>query len=486
MGGNMTTMARILILAALAASLGAGAGGGALASSHTPASGLDNAVAAAKKELDGYDDTIDRLHKEALDAFANDNCIALNNRRNQINELRLKLRDPAFSDAFYGRHGQTIPALATASLISNVRPDLRTLRDKLEKTTSELFALRCPKVDPAQAGKTEVQVGGGVQILRRPKFGFLASEVAGSGNLQLDLVKPDRAASGPTGSVSVKTTLSTAEEPDLSGPAAILAVLLTGAIGEADERKRNATPPKRLTNTWLLGGVTHTQLRDNQIFSEIDATGGLGIQGPNGSSSGFFLASNPANIIQNAVYSANLENTGGNIAIGQTATEGGRSVSVFGSIGFNRLSSKEQFSGEIPGFMRDFAYQTDVDVNQVQLRAGAEMVQAFEQAFGMVKVGGRVEIGPDISRGRGDDSLRFTGFPTSSRNLSDSEFDVGAKLNLFAQYWPVPNNVGFIFDIGVTRVTGLPMVERDGTNPSRLDLEPGVAGYAKIGIKVRN
>ena len=92
----------------------------------------------------------------------------------------------------------------------------------------------------------------------------------------------------------------------------------------------------------------------------------------------------------------------------------------------------------------------------------------------LARLGVFAEVGPDISRGSGNDSLSFTGFPDSSINITKSKTDVGFSAGLSAAV-EMNNGLKLGIEGRYMRETGLPVLERDGDNPTKLELKSGDA-----------
>jgi hypothetical protein len=90
-----------------------------------------------------------------------------------------------------------------------------------------------------------------------------------------------------------------------------------------------------------------------------------------------------------------------------------------------------------------------------------------------------VELGPDLLRGHGTDSLSFTGQPDSSRPISKSSagFGLSAGLGLATKIY---GGLELGLDGRYDRRAGLPVVTRDGANPSTLELKAGDVWTASV------
>jgi hypothetical protein len=287
---------------------------------------------------------------------------------------------------------------------------------------------------------------GGIQAVL-PNRTFLGTETGGGTNRQLGLSAPDRDATGASISASLKF--------DMSG---LLSAPLNFGSGAS--------------STWTKIGFFYAHASSDQTIGTIDAGAGnrLLFPGPEGFGSGFFT--NPGNPAQGVTYSNDLSKAGGRVDFGQTTRlPNNLSVDLYGSLGYARTSFDERFSGTISGL--NFRYDSDAHVDQMKLRLGAGLRKEIALQGGLTfSYGGYGEIGPDFSWGSGRDRLSVTGFADSSTSPSAARTAPGYRLGLTAG---VQTSAGFKLSLegAYMRESALPVFDRDGNNPTRLELKSG-------------
>jgi len=319
----------------------------------------------------------------------------------------------------------------------------------------------CPKKSAGTGTAVEVNAGGATLVM--PRRLYLGYESAGVPTI--GLVSPDRTASGASVAASVKVDVSNVIPP-----------IRLGAF--------DALTPK---STYMKFGFSYAKGdADQQIGTVSPGAGNFTLlPGPNGG--GFSLTGFPANIVQNARYSADLSTFAGRFDLGQKCDYGGGlRVGGYGSVGYRRTELRENFSGSVPGFVADFRYGTSVNVDQMETRLGLDFDfdlavrrwLAFQFATSVI-LSGFVEVGPDLLSAIGTDSLSFTGQADSSRHISKSSagFGLSAGLGLSTKFTSG-------FELGLDgryeRRAGLPVVTRDGTNPSTLELKSADVWTASV------
>jgi len=321
------------------------------------------------------------------------------------------------------------------------------------------FAYECPRIALGQPMVTvslretsvgdrtfEIGIATGVFDLAMPKRSYLGTESGGVP--RTGLFTPDQNASGESFSASLKFDMGSY----LSSP-----FMFGGS-----------------TSTWAKFGFNYARVDSSQPIGTIDAGAGnmTLFPGPTGGPSGFAVpAGFPAQGVQ---YSNDLSRTGGRVDFGQsTHFPISYSIDYWGSLGYSRYSFHEKFSGTIAGF--NFAYNSDANVDQFRVRFGVGLRKEWQLQTGLTaSLGAYGELGPDFSRGSGNDSLAFTGFPTSAVNPSASETAVGYKFGVTAGI-KTAYGFGLGIEAAYMRETGLPVFERDGNNPTRFVLGEGNA-----------
>jgi hypothetical protein len=311
-------------------------------------------------------------------------------------------------------------------------------------------------------GNVEISPLAGGNVQTHAKRGYLGARIGGSDFI--GLFTPDQKSTGESFAMSAKVDLSNALPP-----------LRFGAWDGA--------MPK---STWLKVGASYSKSDADQSVPTISPGAGnaLLVPGPKGGASGFSLPS-PGNDVQGARYTFNSKLYSMRLDLGQMCQyTPSFSVGGYGGVGYRRNNVDESFAGSVPGFGRNFGYFTDVDVNEYDVRAGLEVQQKVLLQQGLtLLVSGWAELGLAVMHASGTDRLFFTGFPDSSTGLSKSkssaafaaggsvDFAVGGATIGVAANYEVANND--------------PVVVRDGTNPSTLDLKRGQAFTLTGGLKLK-
>lgn len=310
-----------------------------------------------------------------------------------------------------------------------------------------------------------------------PSQSFLARELQGSGVQQLNQVNPSRTATGAGG-----TFKFTASNP----------------------AQRNAT-----INAYFA--YYNASASSTGAFDP-GAGFRLNLPGAEGGPSGVSIGGNPLNVVTGFSYNNNIEgfSGGGGIRVPIVATPGGFFLDGGISIIGNRLNANQSFRGQIPGFGRDFIYTTDVNVNSAQLDLSLGLSQALPAPGGIFIINGELKVAPATISGNGTDRFNFTGITPSQAGLSRSTVDAGYGATVGVTYMlgrspfntmpvlggqpspPVTTDLGIVsiyLAAGYESRPGFPVIERDGTNPSRLELKSAdffnVGGGVRLGFGAR-
>jgi hypothetical protein len=315
----------------------------------------------------------------------------------------------------------------------------------------EYFYWECPPQSPlrwvtaSKSPNIEFSTATGVLELAMPKRSFLGSESGGVP--RTGLFTPDQNASGASFSASLKFDMGN--------------YLSSFNLGGS-------------SSTWTKVGVYYAHVDSSQPIGTIDAGAGnrLLLPGPTGGASGFSIP--PGFPAQGVQYSNDLSKTGGRVDFGQsTHFPISYSIDFWGSLGYSRYSFHEKFSGTTAGF--NFGYNSDANVDQFRVRFGVGLRKEWLLQTGLTaSLGAYGEVGPDFSRASSTDTLSFTGFPTSASSPGASDTAAGYRLGLIAG---IKNAYGFGLSVEAAymRETGLPVFDRDGTNPTTLVLSSGDA-----------
>lgn len=234
----------------------------------------------------------------------------------------------------------------------------------------------------------------------------------------------------------------------------------------------------------IITGFDIAETDLHQSFDQIDANGatllvpGVGV-GPNGA--GFTLAG-PNNQITGAQYDA--EGSFQDFYLGlesrvQTKVPG---VSITPSLGmkYGRYSGDYSFQGTIPIFVRDFRYDTEIDVHSFSPTIGVDVNWMPDSRFEFF---GGVKYSYDFNTADGTDTLHFTGFNDQKANMSNNDnthshsATAGMRIN--------PNGpITFSLEGSYKRFGNIPELNvRDGINESDFELES--ADMYQVGLYMK-
>lgn len=264
-----------------------------------------------------------------------------------------------------------------------------------------------------------------------------------------------------------------------------------------DDRIVGASVSGAFWTGWTLGkypiGLYFSAYRATadigQEFETIDPNGlDLLIPGPEGGASGFNLTGvGNLNGVTNAMYHADYDWHGFRSKIRTRIPVGSSQdtyIAPYIGVSYGGLETDFRFMGMIPGFARDFDYRTDVDVDTISPIVG---FGAFGKLGGSLDwIGWRLNAraSADFNDAEGRDTLSFTGFPDSSVALENDDttfgYSIGAGLT-FGVDSPFHAGLGLTY----MRTDNVPVVTRDGTNPSRLELEEAESVQYRFSVGFR-
>ena len=218
-------------------------------------------------------------------------------------------------------------------------------------------------------------------------------------------------------------------------------------------------------------------------FTNIDPAGdGLLIPGPLGGASGFALPSaGGLNVVSAAEFSASYDWTNVHAKFFMPVECETLLLFPFTGLGYTRTGFDARFEGSIPGFGRDFAYNTSVDVDAISPMAGLEVVRDFGGTS--LRAGGLVAV--DFNDADGRDRLSFTGFPDSEAMLENDDTTVSGRVWLGVTYGTAASPFALSLDVAWVRAGNVPNITRDGINPTRLDMDNADAFVGSLGAVVR-
>lgn len=307
---------------------------------------------------------------------------------------------------------------------------------------------RFPRPCPAGAPRVEIGAWGGTDRARLPARSFLGSEI--NAMPRIGFVSPER----------------TDEDGETYGgwfefPLRPVRLPLFG--GRGDLRARLAMESE------------YYELDEDFDVLDVGPGARLLIPGPDGGATGFSLGGHPANLVTDGYYRLDHDQHGVRAELRRSVEAGFGRTTLSAGLRYGWGQSHEVLGGDIPGFGRDFAYETPVDLRQVQMRVGVELEggpAVWEpMPAGSLAMSWRAFAGggPDFNEGEGVDTLRFAGFPDTTVPISEDTVDwggyVGGGLTWHIGWFSLGGEIRY------ERRTGFPVVERDGNDPSRLRLK---------------
>lgn len=227
---------------------------------------------------------------------------------------------------------------------------------------------------------------------------------------------------------------------------------------------------------WTALGYSRTTANASTRVTNIDPAGDrLLIPGPLGGASGFSLVSaGGLNVVTQADYEANYEWDSFYAKAGLPfVCEEWLFMPFFGAA-YTDQAQTSSFSGNIPGFGRNFAYNTQVDVETISPFIGFDAVRHFNG----ISVHGGGLLSADFNDADGWDRLSFTGVANSQTSLSGDDTSLGGRAWAGITFGTPQSPFKLSLDASYVYVDNIPVVTRDGTNPSSLGFESadGVLG----------
>lgn len=234
----------------------------------------------------------------------------------------------------------------------------------------------------------------------------------------------------------------------------------------------------------IFGHVQTGHADNDQVFSRLDPGGsillipGVGV-GPAGA--GFSLAG-PNNQIKNARYNINHDYYQIMMGVKKQLATGFNSLNITPSfgVGYGRATTENKFSGDIPFFVRSFDYETKTRITTISPTLGLDLLYKLSSQW---SVFGGMSYAYDINRGRGRDSLGFTGFSDQVANIKNDEnthsYGVQAGINFKSSMLPI----GISFQGGYKNSGNLPVIKnRNGTNRSDFSYEDADVVTGKVRV----
>ncbi len=229
---------------------------------------------------------------------------------------------------------------------------------------------------------------------------------------------------------------------------------------------------------WTAFGYLRTTANASGTTDTIDPNGdGLLIPGPLGGASGFSLVSaGGLNVVRNATYEVNAEWDSFYAKGGLPFDCGDIKVTPFVGVAYSDQESMSRFAGSVPGFGRNFAYNTDVYVETFSGLIGVDLMKDL----GRVSVHGGGLVSIDSNDGSGTDRLSFTGVADSQASLSNDETTYGGRAWAGLTFGTDKSPFKVSIDATYIYQENLPVIMRDGVNPARLTYDDGDAVVGSI------
>jgi len=227
---------------------------------------------------------------------------------------------------------------------------------------------------------------------------------------------------------------------------------------------------------WAALGYVRTTANASASQTNIDPNGDtLLIPGPLGGASGFSLVSaGGLNVVTQADYEAHYEWDSFYAKAGLPFDCGEWLFMPFFGAAYTDQQQTSSFSGNIPGFGRNFAYNTNVDVETISPFIGFDAVRHFNG----VSIHGGGLLSADFNDADGWDRLSFTGVADSQTSLSGDDTSLGGRAWAGVTFGTPQSPFKLSLDASYVYVDNIPVITRDGTNPSSLGFESadGVLG----------
>jgi hypothetical protein len=227
---------------------------------------------------------------------------------------------------------------------------------------------------------------------------------------------------------------------------------------------------------WTALGYVRTTANASARVTNIDPAGDrLLIPGPLGGPSGFSLVSaGGLNVVTQADYEAHYEWDSFYAKAGLPFDCGPWLFMPFFGAAYTDQEQTSSFSGNIPGFGRNFAYNTMVDVETISPFVGFDAVRHFNG----VSIHGGGLVSADFNDADGYDRLSFTGVADSQAMISQDDTSLGGRAWAGVTFGTPQSPFKLSLDASYVYVDNIPVITRDGTNPSSLGFESadGVLG----------
>lgn len=227
------------------------------------------------------------------------------------------------------------------------------------------------------------------------------------------------------------------------------------------------------SNLWFGLGVSRSSADMTSEYSNIDPGGdGLLIPGPLGGASGFALPSaGGLNVVSTADFSSNYDWLSFYGKMGMPIDCGLNVFLPFFGIGYTRSDFDARFEGSIPGYGRDFAYNTNINTDTVSPMVGLYVKRKYDH-FNL-HAGGLVSV--DFNDAKGTDRLSFTAFPDSQVSLKNDDTTVSGRVWAGISFGTDKSPFELSLDAAWIYAGNVPQISRDGINPTMLELKSAEA-----------
>lgn len=328
------------------------------------------------------------------------------------------------------------------------------------------------------------EVGGGVGTIKIPRKPYLALEDAGS--LRLGVVDTKRSETIAALLLGLAYDLDFVPQLNFAGAFGSGDPLTQRMFAEASFEAQEAT-------LRASGGTLTT------------TTEGLGIPGTGDPShpspAGYFLANPGLNDVENItqLHVSTLDKLDLAISQEQRFQCWSNTLSIGTRIG--RLESLDRVSGSIPGYARDFEYETDLETAVWGLFVATDAELSLDRAwqdrydaglryageFSGFSLSGGVRLGVDSVAVEGTDRLSFTGFAPQSIRVAKDDVTFSYRLSAGLNYSP-PEARALKFSLGVSYgqddIHPVPHRSGETGDRTRIEIDPQDEFFGTVRTKI--
>ena len=207
---------------------------------------------------------------------------------------------------------------------------------------------------------------------------------------------------------------------------------------------------------------------------------GVGV-GPNGD--GFELPPF-ANQTANTLYREDTDHFSFNLGMQKQLdlAEAGFTLTPFAGVEYKRFTSDTQFNGDVPLFLSNFAYDTDIEANSFRPFMGAKASYAITPSVSII---GQARYSYDLNFGEGTDSLFFTGFGTQRAKMKNNESSHSVQIEGGVQF-KLKENVNLSLLGNYYSLGNIPVLNnRTGNAPSTFSYKSGniISGSIRLSVQ---